>query len=241
MVDAKPYGEHMSDKVFEQSLKFIRDINPMVILVSGGEPTEHTQFIEYMNRLIEVMSYKNTGSVYDEVLNLCGSKNRIIITSNGMFAENEKLTQQIIDLGVTVQITHDDRYYKLPIKHVKHDNFVYVDMIGELYPGGRARNCGVVTSPKCFNIRNLISNEKYSLKNAIKTMESHFKFCNPMISPDGNIRIGECIDCEPVGNVFNSLDCITKNISEYFSCNNCCMYDHLNSELRKIAYRFGEC
>ncbi|MGE5438117.1 MAG: radical SAM protein [Syntrophothermus sp.] len=222
MVDADVNGEHMSDNVFEQTLRFVKEINPFIVIISGGEPTEHPHFIEYVKRIKEIACGNDKLSPFN-------NSNRIIITSNGMF--DSKIRQQLIDLGVTVQITRDNKYYKISVEYVEHDNFLYINDIGyqPLYPSGRAKDCGSIVNPKCFNVRNMVCNNGIGYKQAVKLMEMNLKSCHPVVRPNGDIILGETIDCKPVGNVFNSIDDITRNIRE-LSCNNCKMYNYLSAK-----------
>lgn len=41
MQDAKPDGKLMTDETFEKVLDFCREAKPLVVSVTGGEPTEH--------------------------------------------------------------------------------------------------------------------------------------------------------------------------------------------------------
>lgn len=50
--NATPDGEHMSSETFKKVLNFMERINPTVVLITGGEPTDHPEFFEYMEQLM---------------------------------------------------------------------------------------------------------------------------------------------------------------------------------------------
>lgn len=50
--NATPDGEHMTIEVFENTLEFLKRINPFSILITGGEPTDSPNFFYIMKRLI---------------------------------------------------------------------------------------------------------------------------------------------------------------------------------------------
>jgi len=44
-------GDDMTDETFSQTIKFINEINPFVVSISGGEPTLHKNIIPIIERL----------------------------------------------------------------------------------------------------------------------------------------------------------------------------------------------
>ena len=214
-------GKHMTGKVFQDTILFINELvyKPRFLLISGGEPTEHPYFFEMMVQLKEK---------FDGML---------LITSNGMFLENQELTKKIIGLNIKVQITNDIRYYPKRIKKVDHENFLYVDKLIKLAPFGRALSNNLKcdrTSPYCFNARNIHSQVK-SFSNIIKVQEEQLhKFCTPMIDINGAISLSEMSSCYKIGTIYDTGKVLSKNI-ENMKCNKCKLFDNLSKIHRNIV------
>lgn len=106
MVDAKPDGEHMTMETFKKVVVFISQNTLPIVLISGGEPTEHPQIREILR--ISKDNFKF-----------------IILISNGTFLKDLELRDYIISLGISVQITNDPRFYKTKIEKFEHSLFSY--------------------------------------------------------------------------------------------------------------------
>lgn len=212
-------GEHMTMETFKDVFKFISAINPMVVIVTGGEPTLHPNFFEIMKTLI-----KRFG------------KERVCVTSNGLFYTNEDKTlntkefEKYMSLGVMFQITNDSRYYPTYVPFVNHPLIAYEDKIRHIYPLGRAVTNNIESygcnAPKCFNIRS-IARSMVDLVGTIRTLELKGKFCTPSIDINGNIKAGEFNACNSVGTVKDYQMTIYNNIKN-LKCNNCKMEDKLS-------------
>lgn len=223
MKNCTPDGEHMSREIFEQSLKFIRTYDPLLVLVSGGEPTDHPYFVEYVEELKKVL----------------GTTKRIIVTSNGMFLSEPDMVDKCIKLDVVFQVVNDPKYYPMAINVIEHPNFNYYDNIpSPVYPAGRAvenkLQIGQV-KPKCFNLRSLVKHNGMILTDALKAYELMLqKFCAPSIQQNGSVILGENCLCKPVGNVYNSILEITSNIRT-LKCNACNTYENLDKTYRSAV------
>ena len=67
MQDSSPRGKHMTEEIFDQVLDFCRDARPMVVNVTGGEPTEHPSWASMVRRLynipgVEILTIITNGS-----------------------------------------------------------------------------------------------------------------------------------------------------------------------------------
>lgn len=49
--DSRPDGGHMDETTFDNALKLARDCGGAPVLLSGGEPTEHPQFVDFCRRV----------------------------------------------------------------------------------------------------------------------------------------------------------------------------------------------
>lgn len=210
-------GEHMSIQTFVEAIKLVEELKPLMLLVSGGEPTMHPNFMDML----------------DVCINTMGSPKRIIITSNGYFLKDEVLTEKILNSGVTVQITNDSRYYPRGVKVVEHERLKYVYEIPSMWQIGRAKDNGIPNlrkSPQCFNLISACKSVS-TLKDAIHALEYEAnKFCSFGIEANGDISLGEAIDCMKMGNVStdNSYT-IFRNIKniKLGDCNVCGLEDNL--------------
>lgn len=225
--NATPDGRHMEDVIFGQAVNFIKKVKPKIILLSGGEPTEHPKVIDYINIL------KSIGHV--------------MLLSNGMFVHDPVLLKEVMDTGIPIQITNDKRYYPKPLgKRIQCDRVTYETKIRSLSKFGRAidnwdllekpdykRKC-----PSCFNFRSVCASfekqEKYELAEVVRFMEFEAnKFCQPKICTNGDIVAGEHNVCFKVGHVF---DYTWRNIiynAAYMKCNKCGEEDLLNIIAKK--------
>lgn len=211
--DCNPDGAHMDMQTFENALSFIKKLKPVVVLISGGEPTLHPEFTKIVKAVKALV--------------------KTLVLSNGTFIEDESLLSEFISLGVHFQITSDPKYYPQTIKQVNHPNLVYVDKIGDLLPVGRAKGVKTESKPACFNLRSLVKKGDMTLYKAIKQEESRLKLCKPSILANGDIVLGESTTCKSVGNV-NSLD--IKGVHESIrnlKCNKCGTFNNLPQNYRE--------
>jgi hypothetical protein len=230
MIDATPDGEHMTDETFQAAFNKIKAWVPLVLLISGGEPTEHPKFIEYVREIKDFFALDKTiGNIADK---------RIVITSNGLFASDKDRFDEYMSLGVQWQVVNDPRYYPIRVEPIKDKHVMFFNEIPSLiFPAGRALANNIeagVTNPKCFNMRNLVTTYQMPLPVAIKYMESNGKFCSPLIKPNGDIILGESVLCKPFGNVRDSDVDLHTNIIN-MRCNACGLFKNLPEDLRKMV------
>lgn len=220
--DSNPKGEHMTKDIFKRSLDFIKQLNPSILLISGGEPTDHPLFFEFINDLLGVFK-----------------KEQLVIISNGQFLNDSEKRKKIMGLKIQVQVTNDERYYPTKIiTDYNYKNLIIERHIPTLYPQGRAVTNNLnapqgVTAPKCFNIRSICLRNASALQMAIRLLEGYGKFCTPLIGEDGKVYVGESVLCTSVGDVDTPLAEILKNIRN-LKCNKCGMEDKLSSVHRSI-------
>lgn len=210
--NCKPEGVYMSLEQIDKNIEFIKKLQSKVIIVSGGEPTEHPYFFEIVEQIKKHFN-----------------KRAILIASNGMFLFDEKKRYRIQKLDVSVQITNDKRYYPKEIPFIKHKNFIYETHIRTLKPQGRAKTlCCTKTSPDCYNLRSLVIHNELNLKSAINLLELKGYFCKPVINANGTISIGESVECTTIGKLGDTIETLEKNIRA-MRCNNCGLMNQLSS------------
>lgn len=229
-VNATPEGKHMSLDTLNQAIDFIKSVDAKLVLVTGGEPTEHPDFIKIMKLLKRKLRYSEL----------------IAIASNGMFLNDKEYTDQILSLNIPVQITNDSRFYPKRIPIIENERLIYVDEIQHLFPLGRAKSNNLeldkmkikIEAPKCFNARSVIrGGHVSSLKKLIEFNELTIqKFCAPSIDINGNLHAGETDECFMIGNVKDDERVIFNNIKNMTlgKCNKCGLEDNLQGPYRQI-------
>lgn len=213
MVNATPDGENMTDDNFTKALRFTEEFDLPLVMISGGEPTEHPRFIDFIEQV------KQT-----ELLP--------VVLSNGMFLEDEAFTEKVLNLGISFQITNDARFYPKDIPKIKHPLLTYVYNIQSITPLGRAK--GKIPhsqkAPGCFNIRSMthfFQENHGSLHDVICGLRSYQKFCTPSINADGSISAGETNQCFRIGNLDSTQQELLDGLMKV-KCNNCGLEDNLS-------------
>jgi hypothetical protein len=216
MEDALPEGECMSMDVFERTLSFIEKCynGIKIIMLSGGEPTEHPEILKIIKRVKDWNAF---------------------LLSNGLFFSTP-LRDPILNSGITIQVYNDPRYYPIrvePINH--HPQVIYSDTINLLSPLGRARKMkGGRMSPLCFNLRSC-TRHTGDFQEGLLALRLSQKLCSPSIDVFGNICAGESRLCHHIGTVESSFGEIKDNLMS-MKCNNCGLEDNLSPEFLKVIY-----
>ena len=221
MENATPKGKHMSYETFKNAKEFIRYMNPMVLVVSGGEPFEHPNAIQMIEELRDLLG-----------------RERIIVASNGTFRFNREIEDRVNRLGVMIQVTNDSRYYPMSVPMNSTGNIVTVNRIETMYPQGRAveNNLGVkgIKTSKCFNLRSIGINNAHTFYEAVKILERAQKFCTPAIGIKGEILIGESSLCSSIGNIDMSDRELLENLRKN-RCDKCKLISKLPLHYRKAV------
>lgn len=215
--DYTPDGSHITDEMLAKCINFAKRIQTKIILVSGGEPTEHPRLIPILLQLQQELP----GVV-------------LSLISNGVFAEDMTYANDILELGIPIQVTNDDRYYPRKVPIIDHPNIMYTDRLICLYPQGRAENEQAVGigSPKCFNIRSIACNQMVSsFSQVIRLMEQHQKYCQPFIDIDGTLHLGDSRLCPAVGSISDETESLFSSIRSY-RCTACVLGRNLAPALR---------
>jgi hypothetical protein len=219
-------GEDMSDDVLTQAIEIINRVNPLVINVSGGEPTLHNDLFHIIKRLqTEVRPHPQ----YDV-------QPPLILITNGTFYSDRRMDLSDIQrTGINIQITHDTRFYKncLTPDHIdelkqrcNNKLCVETDIASDhitAYGNALTNNLGTSKTriaPMCFNLRSLITLSGFDFRSATQEMEQRMKFCSWGIKPNGEIILSESFLCPHVGTITDSIQTITENIRA-FKCKKC--------------------
>lgn len=236
MNNATPEGKHMSEQVFNDTLEFLINNNiHNVIILSGGEPTEHPEFV----KLIKGLMFKFDSEKKHTI---------VTITSNGFWClDNPELTKEIAKgseyVDIFWQISTDRRYYpkELPVhkKLWREKNITLCeDCVVQIYPQGRALANSIPwksKSSRCFNIRAITKQlVNPTIELVVRKLMEHHKYCTPAVRIDGTISVGESDLCPKVASIYDSPEEIIRRIKE-FTCYQC---DHVNDQLDPLYKQF---
>ena len=208
----------MTFDTFKKAVEFNNKYD-FSMTITGGEPTEHPQFWEFIEYAVE-------------------NSNRfsaITVASNGQNLDEDtgELKEKILQLAkkckgyFAIQITSVLGLYPTqvnlvnPIFHI--EPVIIATEIEAMYPQGRAKgkdyDFSKIKGPKCFNIRSGLRSGQ-SFGSIIHTLRSIFKFCTPQIGYDGSLKVGESTLCPPVSHIDKPIEEIEKDIRD-FRCQGC--------------------
>ena len=224
---------NMTWECFKASIDFFNRYGGLELIISGGEPTEHPEWLSMLKYAL-LNARGSTGT------NTC----HITLTTNGMNLVNDKDLQSYLLINMQkhhnfdIQITNVKEYY--PIQPDFSGSFfncgrVFVCReIEAMYPIGRAKTNNLPWKSKCskcFNIRSSVRTYK-DINLATISLALHNKFCTPRINYDGTISLGESSLCPRVGSILDDHDVLVENICG-FKCSGC---DIINKNL-PLEYR----
>ena len=225
MQNSTPHGKHMTEETFEQVLDFCKDARPLVVSITGGEPTEHPLWRAYTRAILELPT-----------------KPLVAILTNGAWIEDNKLRIDMARLireskgRVKVQVYSHPKYYRDHEWTTDHaaqyrsigclPNFTDPIFMQDL---GRARkNCQEETAqsdhvPSCIN-SHLIAIQAMSLPHFLSMAAQAGKYCRPLIDPDGGIHMSESWLCQTVAHVSDGIDEAFRKMLQSRPCKGCRLY-----------------
>lgn len=215
---------------FYKAVEFAVLINSNVVSLSGGEPTSHPLFFEFLEKLLN-------------------SRFGIInVLSNGTFIRDHEFTERFAKMvagrhGFFLQITsikglydNYDELHKPNLKAMRMfgGKLAICDSIDEIkmLPLGRAcqgkwydEAKRANAFPSCTNSSLILTQlKKYQVMGIGALMECHQRFCLPIVSWDGSIRLGESEQCRIVANISEPLEDINKKLFDFRPCGGCDSY-----------------
>lgn len=225
MQDATPRGKHMTEETFGQVLEFARQARPLVVSVTGGEPTEHPQWLSMTKALLALPT-----------------KPLVSILTNGAWIEDHETRIAMARLirgakgRVKVQVYSHPKYYKNHEWTMVHEaQYRSIGCIADftdpifMQDLGRARkNCREEVAesdhvPSCIN-SHLIALQARSLPQFLSMAAQAGKFCRPLIDPDGGIHMSESWLCQRVAHVSDSADEAFRKMRSSRPCQGCQLY-----------------
>lgn len=205
MQDSNPNGGMMDFSTFKKALQFGEFLGCPVYIISGGEPTEHPQFLEFCHYIDKFISKSKVRAAFS-------------ITSNGMwFPDKAEMIGRLSKLHnyAGMQVYTNLKWYKDADFIINHraDPKCEVDTtdIRGMQDLGRAKQCPnaqdeVATNPyhmSCLNAHLLF--RQVSPAHRLHGLYSLNTMCKPLVDYKGNIHLSESWLCPSFGNVNTDL------------------------------------
>lgn len=228
--------EFMSHEMFRKCLDFAKKNNAFMIGLSGGEPTTHPLFFEFLQETADNGFY-------------------VTIISNGSFLSDNAFTQRLAEIvsyyisSICVQVTSIKGLYanydEIHSKQCQENLSLLANccMVYEHYdfnelsikPFGRAaagKYYRIAEErfkhlyPSCANSGLIVAQlpDKIRQMGICKVMEQQKRFCLPIINWKGDIRMGESEQCKVVANVEEPFNDIIEKIIAFRPCGGCASF-----------------
>ena len=201
----------MSLQVYQDTLAFVEAQGVPLILMSGGEPTDHPEVLEFLR--------------YAKALEMS-----TLLLSNGEFLRkwDPAKVEELLELVHRVQVTNDPAYYPRHVLPVAHWKVLWETQLRQVSPHGRAPKYQIRTNrraPECFNMRSLVR-QLGSFHAARLMLLGSGQMCTPSINVDGSISAGEVPECSKIGHVTDDIATIELNLRT-LKCPRCGLVNNL--------------
>lgn len=234
MQDSTPRGRHMTDEVFNKVLDLCKEARPMIVSLTGGEPTEHPQWAAMAKALLAVPSVAV-----------------LAIITNGAWIEDDEQRLKMARLiresrgRVKVQVYSNPMYYKDHDWTVGQEaRFRSIGCLPDFHSPiymqglGRARkNCAEEVAqsdhvPSCIN-SHLIARQAHSLNQFLSMAAHAAKFCRPLIDPAGGVHMSESWLCQTVADVGDGAVEVFRKMRQSRPCRGCRNYENFERRFPK--------
>jgi len=267
MQDSTTKGKHATMEVIDKMIRFA-ELAPLTttIQLSGGEPTEHPEFIKILKKVLKTFSPRP-----------------ITIITNGEGFYNKDQLKKVLKLmqkypNLLIQLIsvkgiykdHDERVKFLNKKFTKikkkygdeiERRMVLCETLDHgIIPVGRAlKNIDKIKevsfiahrkSPSCFNMYNSLSEHDGELFKAIDYVKTHSmtSFCKPMIKEDGKVVFGEYDMCSTIIDLaeisienMENMNSMKVDIDQVLGpCRSCVNNEHMESVIDQYLYKFKQ-
>ena len=230
MSDCRPCNAHMSSKTLDDVLHFLIKTRQRIWAFSGGEIFEHPDICDILVKISQKLP--------NNAILMLITNGRKLGSDMAMYDQVRQLIKVLGKNRVLIQVTDDSRFYpnKLDEKQkyrLKTLGAVIDSVPGDgdkcLYPQGRAavnfdESWWNTKAPKCTNVRAIAKqlkpfglNSIYQITNVLAEAQ---KFCTPVISPSGLIKLGESALCPNCSSIYKEEHEILEDILN-FKCSNC--------------------
>lgn len=213
--DSKPCDDHMTIETFRDVLYFCKKYDNDLFgnMITGGEPTEHPKFLEFIDEYYKMFSL-------DTILS--------ILTNGHWIINNQDIVLDLINKFpyIFFQVTYDSKYYPKKLdttKRILRNPHVILCEKVDIYPQGRALSNKIPCSdkyknPKCINsklaVAQMINADLSEVLAQLRIANKHYI---PAIHIDGSIGFGESDLCPRTCTIYNN----EKEIRQAMLFNNC--------------------
>ena len=253
MQDSGAHGEHITPQLMRNALLFAKAIDSKMLVISGGEPTLHPDFLSYV----------------DEV---CTKFRSASVATNGSWLLKDSPNHEIGKRLVRMLDTHDNLFIqvcsvpglyqnsdeitkifkeKFPEDGPYQSRVFIANKIEAMCALGRAASDEEClekakyeskTTTSCFS--SAVVGAQLPLKEAIFALEVRGKFCHPMIDCQGHVRWSESRTCPFFGQLPQASDITEDEVArlsaaahEWRPCGACADYAKLFDPKRGIRYK----
>lgn len=239
---ASENGHHMTPQVFDKALEFGAWCGNLLYNISGGEPTEHPMFEEFIDKLVAHISDNPHPNRPEYPM--------FTIESNGEWIRSSQKVQAIKRIlklprlaGLQVSSFKGlySNYnfiqkYKRKIEALNPKVCVADNYIRSMQDLGRAHNTDnplvlkqIENNPYYMSCLNgcLAGKQVGTLNEALLSFAAKGLFCKPLIDWQGNVHWSESICCPSYGNVLTDpFETIWENMRRAIPCGKCHGYQN---------------
>ena len=215
LVDAQPNGAHIPLVTYLRSLDVSVGLGDPIVLLSGGEPTEHPRIVDLIREASRLFRW-------------------VGVLSNGLWLHHKDRAEELLATGANFQITNDPRFYprRIPEVELETSQITYAYKIPTLTRLGRYQGPSNRMAPACFNLRSATHHFGSFVLAVQYLREQSHKFCTPSIDVDGTIRAGETPECYALGDIWSTEAKLTRATLAH-DCDRCGLHERLPPDARK--------
>lgn len=228
---------HMTLETFRRALEYTAAAERLIpeyrwVLLTGGEATEHPHLLEFIDAVFEA------------------GRIPILLTNGQRLGEDLPFREEVLKrfrgrTGAGIQRVHDPRFYPKPIVKFEDPAVLDIEAVSKMIPLGRyeaprnrrPEDPPLRRGPSSFNLRSVtisIGFLRAIREIRLNAMAGNSGNCTPSIDWEGNVRAGETLSCEVIGNVYRQ----TSDFSEEYDtirrgrCGRCGLLDTLSDRER---------
>lgn len=240
---ASENGQHMSPEVFAKALEFGAWSDNYIYNISGGEPTEHPMFEQFIEQLAAHIAAHPHPKMQDFPVFTIESNGEWIRSTQKVQAVKRILKQpRLVGLQISSFRGLYSNYnfiqkYKQKVKALSRKVCIADERIISMQDLGRAHTTTdssirqqIDNNPYYMSCLNgcLASKQVGTLNEAIDGFMSRGHSCKPLVDWQGNVHWSESICCPSYGNVLTDpFETIWKNLKNALPCGKCHGYKNL--------------
>ena len=248
MDNADEAPAHMAEEVFFRTLDVAKALNVRAVAISGGEPTEHPEWIEMVR--FAARSFDSVSLVTNGMWLIASNDNDNDTEMLWLLREHDNVKVQVSSFGGFYQ--HRDEILKgaddfksmLKYLRLKHRFYVETDervLTGKMLSLGRAADVpeyqrmadesGLTAS--C--VKGAVAAAQVGLRKTIELFEPKGYVCKPLVDYHGNIKWSESCLCPSFAHVYDHVNAIEGASRKWRPCGRCRDYARMFEKPTKNA------